>query len=667
MLWKHAQFQPAAAVTSDNLKFPLASAREPAQNPWSCILSAETDRPTPPPVFIPLSTAHVPSPEHDPRLLEPPGANGWGITLLHWSILLLVAVAETWSLWAPALLAGHSAWMDLARMVEFDAAVRAGDYLPLWSPDFYHGYGSPLFQFYAPLAYYLTELPVLAGFDIPTSLKITMLVAVLGSGVAMYQLVAARLSPWAACLGGALYMVAPYRLVDIFVRHALAEHCAFLWLPLVALGTERFVARKSRIGLALGIVATAGLLLTHNVMALIGLPVCVTVGWLLGARNANWRDFLLAGLPALLGVGLSAFFWWPALSGRPLTYAEESLTGGYFDFRQHFVDTGRFLSLEWGFGESGPQAAEKMPLQIGWPHLLAGLAAAVALVRTIRFGSRPRPVELRWAAAGLVVLGGAVFMCHAASQGLWAALPLVKYVQFPWRFLALVVFGGALCGAAALHSLGALRPRWEKPAFAIGLIAVMAAYFPYYSEARFLALHAGQQKMVRVSSATLQAPETSQTFLPISGVVTVISMRVTGERATSSDDFLPRTVVQKPTQPAETLFSAPTGAISTAERTGQNRYQAQVNLREAGVVQLAQFWFPGWAALVDGHPAGTAPSGPLGLASCEVPGGQHALEFRYLGLPQRRTAGLVSWACLALCLLAIVLAPSLRPKVEAAG
>ncbi|MFN2508175.1 MAG: integral membrane-like protein, partial [Chthoniobacterales bacterium] len=91
-------------------------------------------------------------------------------------------------MWAPSLLWGHSAWYDLIRMVEFDAAIRAGYYLPSWSPDLYRGYGSPLFQFYSPLAYFITEIPVLAGFDIPTALKIANLLLLIGSGVAMYHL-----------------------------------------------------------------------------------------------------------------------------------------------------------------------------------------------------------------------------------------------------------------------------------------------------------------------------------------------------------------------------------------------------------------------------------------------------------------------------------------------
>src|ERR1044071_7923108 len=178
------------------------------------------------------------------------------ISLTHILLLFLVAVVVTWSMWqVPALVAGHSARKDLARLVEFDAAIRAGDFLPAWSPDLYAGYGSPIFQFYAPLSYYATEVPVLMGCNYATAFKVTWLLTLFASGLAMYHLASTYLSSWAACLGSVFYMVAPYRLVDIFIRHALAEHCAFIWLPLIVWGMAQFATSFSRVTFCVGAIA----------------------------------------------------------------------------------------------------------------------------------------------------------------------------------------------------------------------------------------------------------------------------------------------------------------------------------------------------------------------------------------------------------------------------
>ncbi|MEP7014738.1 MAG: 6-pyruvoyl-tetrahydropterin synthase-related protein [Verrucomicrobiota bacterium] len=557
----------------------------------------------------------------------------WRVLSLHYLVLLVVAVVETRVIWAPTLLSGHSAWHDLTRMVEFDAAVRAGNYFPAWSPDFYFGYGSPLFQFYSPLFYYLCEIPVLLGFDIPTAFKITQLLVLLGSGLTMYHLAAGHVSRWAACFGAVLYMIAPYRLVDLFVRHASAEHTAFLWLPLLTWGTERFVTQRSRSGLAAGILASAGLVLTHNVMALIGLPFCVAAGWWLGKRSLDWRVFLRAGCPAFFGIALTAFFWWPALSGRAFTHAEDSLTGGYYDYRQHFVGVGKFVDLSWGFGQSAAKHGEAMPLQVGLPNLICALGALSLLFTRGR---------TRWGVVGVAITVIALCLCLSISQPVWAALPLLKYVQFPWRFLGVAVFGTSICGAAVMDRLRAIYPRLELPIFLAGLITVMCAYFPYYSTARFMAAGRDQGMLIQATPDQVEAMAVTGALLPLGRIVMPATIRTADERGTSQDDFLPADVQEKPTAPASQFIRLSAGEVRHWERPAYNRYRATVVLPEAGRVELAQFWFPGWTASVDGKRTATRRSGAIATVCCNVPAGEHVVEFQYTALPQHRAGMMVS-------------------------
>jgi hypothetical protein len=552
-------------------------------------------------------------------------------TFLHWLLILAVALIATHVMWAPALLWGHSAWFDLTRMVEFDAAIRAGDYWPMWSPDLYHGLGSPLFQFYAPLVYFVTEIPVLAGMDIPSALKVTQVLSLIASGLAMYFFAAKHVSRWAACFGAVLYMIAPYRFVDLFMRHALAENAAFVWLPLIAWGTEQFSARNSRAGLIIGILSTAGLILTHNLMALIGLPVCVFVGWML-SRHINVRATLCAGIPAVIGVGVAALFWWPALTGRPLIQAEQSLTTGHFDYHQHFVAARNFLDPTWEFG-TDEAAIGQTSTQIGLPHLLAAIGA-LALVF-----SRWRT---RWNIAAVVVTVGAVAMCHSVLRPIWELVPFAKYLQFPWRFLSLVVFGSALCGATLLHRLKLTWPRLEMPVFFGAVLAVMTAYLPCYTTARFLAANSLTNSFARVEPQQVEATQARGALVRIDRVVTPSTIRSVGERASSGDDFLPTQVRQKPVAPAPQPLVVRGGDLKEYDRPALNAYHAKVSMRETGKIELNQFWFPGWSASLDDRPIEIAPSGQMAIVSCDVPAGDHVIDFKYSGLPQRRTGVTIS-------------------------
>jgi hypothetical protein len=571
------------------------------------------------------------------------------ILLLHILILFLVAVMVTRSMWeAHALLAGHSARKDLARLVEFDAAIRAGDFFPAWSPDLYSGYGSPIFQFYAPLAYYATEVPVLMGFDYATALKLTQLLGLFFSGLAMYRLASTDFSGWVACLGGIFYMVAPYRLVDMLVRHAFAEHCAFIWLPLIVWGMERFVSKSSRIGLVTGALATAALIFTHNVMALIGLPVCVAAGWALASPKGEIlspKAFGAAAAVAVLGIGLAAVFWLPAMTGRAYTQAEASLTSGYYDFHRHFVGGWQFLDTHWSFGISGnnPESIRgEMPLQIGLPHLAVGFGAlAMVLGRWQGAGEAGRR-RVVWSVVGVCVMATSAFMCSHWSQLLWESLPLVRYVQFPWRFLGVVVFGAAICATALADRFAATSKRSAIITSLLGIVLITAAYFPYYSQAYFFVGDSRTRSVVKVSAAGVEALRSTGVLIPFGLSMSTAELRAMHERATSSDDFLPRDVKEKPSQPPVEIVRVASGGVIESARLDQNHYRSLLQMSAPGKAELLQFWFPGWQATVDGVPVATAPAGPDAIVSSNVPAGDHVVEFAYRGLPQRKTGIIIS-------------------------
>jgi hypothetical protein len=573
---------------------------------------------------------------------------------LHALILFVVALAVTASMWSPTILWGHSTRIDLARFVEFDAALGAGDFFPTWSPDLYSGYGSPIFQFYPTLAYYAAEVPVMMGFSFASAFKITWLLGLFASGLAMYRLSATDFSRWAACLGAIFYMVAPYRLVDMFIRHALAEHLAFIWLPLIVWGTEEFVSNLRRRGVVVGALATAALILTHNIMALIGLPLCIAAGWMFalakrGALSAKalrsepalWRTLGAAAVVPALGFGLTAFFWWPAMSALALVQAEPSLTSGDFDFHRHFIRAWQFLDLHWNFGISGDDPEIPMPLQIGLPHLLAAFGALTMVVGPWRGEGAAGKRRATWSIVGVCMIAIGVFMCSRLSQSLWGSLPLVKYVQFPWRFLALVVFGSAICATALTDRVAAIGKRWAIMTSLVGAVVIIAAYFPYYSQARFLVGDNRTNSVVMASADEVRALKSAGVMNPI-GFLTPAQLRAEKDRGTSSDDFLPRDVKEKPTQPPTQMVQTEGGSVIDSRLIGQNHYRGHVQMPAAGKVELSQFWFPGWQATVDGLPARTGPAGSNAIVSCDVPAGEHVIEFAYRSLPQRRIGIIIS-------------------------
>jgi hypothetical protein len=187
----------------------------------------------------------------------------------------------------------------------------------------------------------------------------------------------------------------------------------------------------------------------------------------------------------------------------------------------------------------------------------------------------------------------------------------------------------------------------------------MAAYFPYYSQARFFVGDSRARSLVRVSAAEMEGLQSAGFLIPFGLSTTTAELREMHERATSSDDFLPRDVKEKPTQPPTEMVDAEMGRVVESARLHHNHYRARLQMSAPGKAQLLQFWFPGWQATVDGLPSETAPTGPQAIVSCDVPAGDHVVEFGYRGLPQRRIGVIVSilFAALGACALWFLRSP----------
>ena len=223
---------------------------------------------------------------------------------------LFAAVALLVSL--PSLLFGpaatHSYLYNYIWGSQFGEAMASGNLYPRWLPDSFEGLGSPAFYFYPPLAYWLSGALNALGLPIFKAVDVAGMILLFLSGVTMHSWLAARGTR--PVVGALIYMIAPYHLFDLTVRGALAEFCAYVMLPLVALGVQRLPDRRGVILLAL---AYGGMLLSH-------LPTALLTGVFLIApmllhKTLKRPTVIPAGATAgLLAFALAAFYLLPALT-----------------------------------------------------------------------------------------------------------------------------------------------------------------------------------------------------------------------------------------------------------------------------------------------------------------------------------------------------------------
>ena len=392
-------------------------------------------------------------------------------TRLFWLSLLATAAAGP-LLFAPGFLntrgGGDSPFL-LLRLHQLVAALADGHFPVRWMPDAAYGFGYPFFSYYAALPFYVGAGLVLLGLGLIAAVEVTQWLGFLLAAVATWGLVdhlvrhdsmdQAPGRRWAPWLASAAYTLAPYHLVNIYVRgDSLTEFWAMGFYPLILWMAARLSQRPGRGRVAALALSYAALLLTHNISALIFTPLLLLFCLLLAVRRGrviadwglrNWGP-LAAGLA--LGLTIASFYWLPALGEQDAVQLGAQTTG-YFHYTNHFrvlggdgvplVQPSLFFNYDIGAGTPFATGAVQAVLA------LVGMLAALTRLR--RPGKTASPLSL----FALLVLLVSTAMMTPLSRIAWEGLPLLPMVQFPWRFLSLQALAVALlAGELARPKLG---------------------------------------------------------------------------------------------------------------------------------------------------------------------------------------------------------------------
>src|SRR5581483_9913751 len=144
------------------------------------------------------------------------------------------------------------------------------------------------------------------------------------------------------------------------------------------------------------------------------------------------------------------------------------LLSGYFDYRQHFVPLKKiFLDNEWGYGSSNLGQTETLNLSTGMVQWILGL---LGFILGLVFYQKDRKKAVLVLLIGLLA-AISLMMIHQKSSLIWSLLPILSWLQFPWRFLALSGFFLSFLSAASIYYLH----RWPKIMWSVGLVSLILA------------------------------------------------------------------------------------------------------------------------------------------------------------------------------------------------
>jgi hypothetical protein len=524
--------------------------------------------------------------------------------------------------------------------------IREGVLYPRWAPDLYLGYGYPIFNYYAPLTYYVGNLLdlVLPTVDIVSGVKGVFVLGLLLASTGAYLLGRQLFEPAAGLIGAAAFTFSPYVLfIDPHARGDLAEHFAICLLPLSFYLFHQLIVAPARGTLLATIMSSAALVFSHNLLGLVGS----------GLLLAYWAWRLLVGpkrqrtLWAPLALGLSAallsFFWLPAFLERDAVKLQV-IGPGHFDFREHFLSLSELLApsrlIDWG--ATGPRYRHNL----GVPQWLLALPALVALGRR---SDLPKGSEKEKKSLGFFFTAALALVCLMLpfSSVIWERIPGMPYLQFPWRLLGPANFVLAMCAASGVTLLPDKPWRWPAVAGALALTSLMALPLLY------------------------PAPWSPQFGGTSPAAIIEWERRSQALGTTSTGDFLPVTVEMVP-PPIKTLIQSytapgpvdkvnraavPEGAEVTILEHGPRHDRFRVATEETFRLRLYTFHFPGWRAYLEGAEVEIKLARPEGFVTVEVPPGEHSVLIRFEDTLERQVAwGISTVAFIALIAVAVLYA-----------
>ena len=231
-------------------------------------------------------------------------------------------------------------------------------------------------------------------------------------------------------------------------------------------------------------------------------------------------------------------------------------------------------------------------------------------------------------------------MAHSRSTPIWQALPALKFVQFPWRFLTLSTLSFSFISGSIVIFI-----KNKKFAYLIiclligGLLVFNWNYFK--PEKGKLGPLTDEQKF---RDAAWELQQTAGIY-----------------------DYLPKDAIQAPQEPREYLAEIIEGegtVTDASEGTNWAKFKAKIE-SDSAKLRIGIFKFPKWRAFVDGEAVNpyVDKNEVWGRMYLDIPKGDHLISLKLSNTPVRTITNTVSLVVWILLLKHLIRSP--RAKIKA--
>lgn len=395
--------------------------------------------------------------------------------------ILLTAVLATAPMLVEGFCYGHDGRFHLLRIEGIAQGLLNGQFPVRMQSLWMEGYGYPVSIYYGDILLYLPAVLRIIGFSVSAAYKIYVFLINFGT-VVIAQLCFERITGdrKAACIGASAYTFAMYRLVNMYVRTALGEYTAQMFLPVILLAVCNIYMRKleeegsekdsvkNALLLALGM---TGLIQTHMISVAMVCMLLVILAIVLYRKTFTKRTMFTYLRAVIMTLGINMFFIVPFVdyyinvSVRVMHEGEDELVK-VIEHKGAYIGQ-YFMLYQKATGGAKYNVSDRMGLT---PGVVLMLALIIAVYVCLKNKDRLLRILTTMSALTLFMASSAFpwndIINHVPLMG-W-----IYHIQFPFRFLSLaqVFLALLLCRLLALYA--DRMKEWMYPAVAVVIMAV---------------------------------------------------------------------------------------------------------------------------------------------------------------------------------------------------
>lgn len=513
---------------------------------------------------------------------------------------------------------GVSDDLHIGWLYEMDRVIKMFQFPPRYVPDLSYGFGYPLFSFVYPFPFYVAEIFHLIGFSLVDSVKLVFGLAIPLSMYFMYKLINHFANEEYSLAGAVLYVYAPYRALEMFVRGTIGEIVAFVFFPILILSFIKLTSNESsRKWIGIAGLSLAGLILSHNIMAYMFVPfltllVMLRILFLFKGKYAVIKDCLAA---LFLGLSTSSYFWVPAIyESRLMKYDT------VFNFYDHFPALKQFITPYWGYGASVPGNYDTMSFYMGMTGIVVFVLGIILYLLSFKRFTIEEKIIIWWT---FFVAALSIFMMNFRSAFIWRNVPLLPYFQFPWRFLAMITLVSPLL-LIAFNKFQKIRMFRYLPY--VVMFFTVFLNFNYFKTSEYLGRKDEYyiNRYIPFPEASFEYSKTSEEYLR-----------------------LPKDSEQRPSKLYPRAYSLNSNVNLKVEEINALNSKIYTESDTDFILNYNKYNYPGWQVKIDGKYVLVISGKPFGQISFLVPSGSHTVEVKYGESSMRLAFNLISLVSLA--------------------